>query len=109
MPFYNLANLNQGGGGFATYDFFSYIIGLLVIVVFTLAYKIILLTKWQDPMTMTADLVTGRRELTAEEIQQLDAYFSRPMWRRLGEYIRLWWSHSHTDIPLLSDNNRMPI
>lgn len=55
---------------------------------FTLAYKVIMRTKWQDPMT--ADLITGRRELTTEEIQQLDAYFSRPMWRRLGEYVRLW-------------------
>ncbi|KAE8552195.1 hypothetical protein EYB25_006089 [Talaromyces marneffei] len=76
------------GGGFTAYNFFSYTIGLLVIVIFTLAYKIILRTKWQDPMT--ADLVTGRRELTTEEIQQLDAYYSRPMWRRLCEYMRLW-------------------
>ncbi|KAF9893669.1 hypothetical protein FE257_009837 [Aspergillus nanangensis] len=77
-----------GEAGFTVYNFFSYIIGILVIGTCTAAYKIIFRTKWRDPAT--ADLVTGRRELTAEEIQELDQYYGRPFWRRLGTYVRLW-------------------
>jgi amino acid transporter len=51
-------------------------------------YKIILRTPWRDPAM--ADLVTGHRMLTAPEIQELDAYYQRPMWRRLGTYLRMW-------------------
>lgn len=74
--------------GFTAYNFFSYVIGVLVIGVSTLAYKVILRTKWQDPAT--ADLVTGRRELTVEEIQELDEYYSRSIWRRFETYVQLW-------------------
>ncbi|RAL03201.1 proline-specific permease [Aspergillus ibericus CBS 121593] len=76
------------GAGFSLYNFFSYMIGITLIIVATALYKIILRTPWRDPAT--ADLVTGRAELTAKEIRQLDAYYERPAWRRIGTYMRLW-------------------
>ncbi|KAK5045655.1 hypothetical protein LTR84_009024 [Exophiala bonariae] len=77
-----------GGGGFTAYTFFQYIIGLLIIVGFTLAYKLIMRTEWRDPKT--ADLITGRRILTAQEIKYLDDYYAMPKWRRFGTYVQLW-------------------
>ncbi|KAJ5558726.1 Amino acid/polyamine transporter I [Penicillium sp. DV-2018c] len=77
-----------GGGGFKAYNFFSYTIGLILIGGSTIAYKLFFRTPWRDPAT--ADLVTGRRVLSTEEIQELQEYYSRPFWRRLGTYLRLW-------------------
>ncbi|KAF5013786.1 hypothetical protein FDECE_204 [Fusarium decemcellulare] len=76
-----------GGGGFTAYNFFQNLIGLLLIVSTTLGYKLIMRTKWVDPAT--ADLVTGRSHLTVEQIQFLDEYYSRPLWRRLLTYVSL--------------------
>ncbi|PYI34381.1 proline-specific permease [Aspergillus indologenus CBS 114.80] len=73
---------------FTAYSFFSATIGLILIVVSTIAYKILQRTSWRDPAT--ADLVTGRRELSTEELQMLDAYYGRPLWRRMGTYLRVW-------------------
>ncbi|RDW72304.1 uncharacterized protein DSM5745_07476 [Aspergillus mulundensis] len=73
---------------FTIYNFFSNILGILVIVVPTVLYKVILRTKWRDPKT--ADLVTGRRQLVAEEILLLDEHYSRPLWRRVATYAKLW-------------------
>ncbi|EXJ76880.1 hypothetical protein A1O3_10525 [Capronia epimyces CBS 606.96] len=77
-----------GGAGFTANNFFQYTIGLIVIVVFTVAYKIIMRTKWQD--VATADLVRGRHVLSADEIKRLDEYYRRPLWRRIGTYVSLW-------------------
>ncbi|KAF7544172.1 hypothetical protein G7Z17_g10160 [Cylindrodendrum hubeiense] len=77
-----------GGAGFSANNFFQYIIGILIIVVFTVAYKLILRTPWRDPAT--ADLKTGRRHLSTEEINELDAYYSTSKWRRFGTYVQLW-------------------
>lgn len=74
--------------GFTVYSFFSYNIGLVLIIVSMILYKIILRTPWRDPAM--ADLVTGHRILTAHEIQELDAYYQRPTWRRVGTYLRMW-------------------
>ncbi|KAJ6091749.1 hypothetical protein N7467_003718 [Penicillium canescens] len=74
--------------GFTVYSFFSYNIGLVLIIVSMILYKIILRTPWRDPAI--ADLVTGHRILTAHEIQELDAYYQRPMWPRVGTYLRMW-------------------
>ncbi|PYH37144.1 proline-specific permease [Aspergillus neoniger CBS 115656] len=56
-----------GGGAFTAYNFFSATIGLIVIMVFTIGYKIVHITPWRDPAT--ADLITGHRELTAAELR----------------------------------------
>jgi amino acid transporter len=74
--------------GFTVYSFFSYNIGLVLIIVSMILYKIILRTPWRDPVM--ADLVIGHRILTAHEIQKLDAYYQRPTWRRVGIYLRMW-------------------
>ncbi|KAM5341572.1 hypothetical protein ACJ41O_014603 [Fusarium nematophilum] len=76
------------GAGWTPENFFQYTFGILIIVVFTAAYKLILRTPWRDPAT--ADLVTGRRHLSTEEINELDAYYSMPTWRRFGTYVQLW-------------------
>ncbi|PYH84393.1 proline-specific permease [Aspergillus uvarum CBS 121591] len=73
---------------FTAYSFFSATIGLILIVVSTIAYKILRRTPWRD--SATADLVTGRRELSTEELRMLDAYYGRPLWRRMGTYLRVW-------------------
>ncbi|KAJ5304264.1 uncharacterized protein N7443_003924 [Penicillium atrosanguineum] len=76
------------GGGFTAYNFFSNMIGLILIFTATIGFKIIFRTPWRDPAT--ADLVTGHRELTTKEIRHLDAYYNRPLWRRIGTYVRMW-------------------
>lgn len=45
-------------------------------------------TPWRDPAT--ADLVTGRRPISADEIKQLDAYYAMPTWRRFLTYVKVW-------------------
>ena len=78
----------QGGDGLSAKNFFQYIIGILVIVSFTLAYKLIYRTKLRDPAT--ADLKYGRRTLGIDEIKQLDEYYRQPTWRRFLTYVQLW-------------------
>jgi len=68
-------------------SFFSYTIGLLIIGSFTLGYKVAFKTKWVA--SADADLVTGRRELSEEEMAQLRTYYSSPLWRRAVSYLKL--------------------
>lgn len=49
------------------------------------SYKIWFRTKIQDPAT--ADLRSGRRYLTEEELDRLDAYYAMPLWRRFLTYV----------------------
>lgn len=63
-------------------------IGLIIIVVFTAAYKIFRRTPWRDPKS--ADLPTGRRRMSPEELLQLDHYYGMSSWRRFLTYIKLW-------------------
>ncbi|KAK7408937.1 hypothetical protein QQX98_008881 [Neonectria punicea] len=73
---------------FSAETFFQYVIGILIIVVFTGVYKIVMKTPWRDPKT--ADLMTGRRTLSEAEITQLDEYYAMPKWRRFLTYVALW-------------------
>ncbi|KAE9581595.1 Amino-acid permease GAP3 [Colletotrichum fructicola] len=77
-----------GSDSFSAENFFQYMIGFLVIVVFTIGYKVIYRTPWRDPNT--ADCVTGRRNLSVEEINQLDDYYKMSRWRRFLTYVQLW-------------------
>ncbi|CAG8180173.1 unnamed protein product [Penicillium salamii] len=77
-----------GGTGFTATNFFQYILGILIIFSFTLAYKLIYRTPWRDPKT--ADCTTGRRPLSTEEIAMLDSYYRQPAWRRFLTYVQLW-------------------
>lgn len=63
-------------------------IGILLIITATIAYKIFGRTKWQS--LATADCMTGHRVLTAEEILLLDEYYKRPKWRRITAYLKAW-------------------
>lgn len=74
--------------GFTVDNFFQYMLGILIIVSFTAIYKLVFKTPWRDPKT--ADLITGRRQLSFEETQQLDTYYSQPKWRRFLTYVQLW-------------------
>ncbi|KAL4785927.1 amino acid permease/ SLC12A domain-containing protein [Aspergillus varians] len=73
---------------FTVSNFFTYIIGILIIAVPTLLYKVILRTEWRNPAT--ADLVSGRRRLVQDEILLLDHHYSKSRWRRVGTYMKLW-------------------
>lgn len=63
-------------------------IGVIVIVVLTLAYKVIFRTPWRN--LEDADCLTGRRKLDPEEINELDAYYRMSRWRRFATYVQLW-------------------
>lgn len=76
------------GSSFTAYNFFQYIIGILIIFVFTIAYKLLMRTPWRDPAT--ADLKTGRNKISPEDLAQLDSYYAMSKWRRFGTYIQLW-------------------
>ncbi|KAF2015672.1 hypothetical protein BU24DRAFT_369562 [Aaosphaeria arxii CBS 175.79] len=77
-----------GGGGFTAENFFSYMLGFLIIFGFTLIYKIGMRTKWRSPST--ADLTTGRRNLSEEEILELESYYKLSSWQRFKTYVQLW-------------------
>lgn len=72
----------------SVYYFFEYMIGVVIVLSFTIGYKIIFKTKIRDPDT--ADLKTGRRTLGKEEIDMLNEYYSRSTLRRFWTYIQLW-------------------
>lgn len=63
-------------------------IGVVIVISFTLGYKIIYKTKFRD--AKTADLKSGRRTLGKEEIDMLNEYYSRSTIRRFWTYIQLW-------------------
>ncbi|KAI0153865.1 amino acid permease/ SLC12A domain-containing protein [Pestalotiopsis sp. NC0098] len=73
---------------FSVANFFEYTVGFWLILAFTAGYKVIFRTPFRNPKT--ADCVTGRRTLGAEEIAQLDDYYRMPAWRRGLTYVQLW-------------------
>ncbi|KAF9877998.1 amino acid permease [Colletotrichum karsti] len=77
-----------GSDSFSAKNFFQYMIGFLLIVIFTAGYKIIYRTPWRD--LKTADCIRGRRNLSVEEINQLDDYYKMSKWRRFLTYVQLW-------------------
>ncbi|KAE8454311.1 hypothetical protein EG329_005236 [Mollisiaceae sp. DMI_Dod_QoI] len=72
----------------SVYYFFENMIGVVIVISFTLGYKIIYKTKFRD--AKTADLKSGRRTLGKEEIDMLNEYYSRSTIRRFWTYIQLW-------------------
>ncbi|RDW85811.1 putative amino acid permease [Coleophoma crateriformis] len=77
-----------GSTEISAYYFFEYLIGLLLILVSGVGYKLIFKTKLRDPKT--ADLQTGRRPLSTTDVEILDAYNGQPAWRRFITFIQLW-------------------
>lgn len=78
----------QGSDTPSAYSFFQSLIGLIIIVFSGIGYKIIFRTKLRDPST--ADLHTGRRPLSTEEIIALDEYRGLPLRRRVLSFVQLW-------------------
>lgn len=72
----------------SVYAFFQYMIGLVLIVFSGIGYKIIFRTKLRDPAK--ADLMTGRRTLSEEEIFALDAYHAQSRLRRFSSFMQIW-------------------
>lgn len=68
----DLRNSSRGCEYHGIQIFFSYTIGLLIIGVITLWYKVAFMTKCVA--SADADLGTGRRELSEETIAQLREY-----------------------------------
>lgn len=78
----------QDGSGFSAYNFFQYLISLIVVVVFTAECKIVMKAPWRNPET--ADLVTGRRKFSDRDIAELDHYYGLSRWQRFCTYVKLW-------------------
>lgn len=62
--------------------------GALLILACGVGYKLIMRTKLRSPKA--ADLQTGRRPLTMEEIVYLDEYSKLPKWRKAYTFVQLW-------------------
>jgi yeast amino acid transporter len=67
-------------------DFFQIMLCFPLFLFSYIAYKLVYRTKFQNPMT--ADLVTGRRRLTKENIDFLDAYTALPLRSKALSYAR---------------------
>ncbi|KAK9424555.1 putative aat family amino acid transporter protein [Seiridium unicorne] len=79
---YTSASPIDGDAGPET--FFETMLCLPLFIIAFLGWKLFHKTKLQDPAT--ADLRSGRRYLTEEELAELDAYYSKPLWRRFLTY-----------------------
>lgn len=67
--------------------FFETFLCIPLFIVLYVGYKIIHKTKIVDPAK--ADLQSGRRPLTKEDIAFFDAYYSQPMYKRFLSYVTL--------------------
>jgi amino acid transporter len=76
------------GSGFSAYTFFQYMLGVCMIIISYVGYKVIFKTKFRDPYT--ADLHTGRAVLSKEQLGELEKYKSMSRNKRFGTYIKLW-------------------
>jgi amino acid transporter len=65
--------------------FFQTYLGVPVFIVAYLGYKIFFRTKFVDPAK--ADIHTGRRPLTEEDIVFLDKYYALPWYKRTLTYV----------------------
>lgn len=66
-------------------NFFQTFLCVPLFLVLLVGYKVIRRTKLVDPAK--ADLHSGRRPLTAEDIAFLDHYYSQPMYKRIFSYV----------------------
>ncbi|EFW99008.1 general amino acid permease [Grosmannia clavigera kw1407] len=65
--------------------FFENMLCMPLFITAYVGYKIYFRTSVQDPKT--ADLHSGRRLMTEEELQMLDNYYAQPMYKRLLSYV----------------------
>lgn len=78
----------QGSNVTSAENFFQYNIGVVIVIVFTIAHKLIYRSKFRQ--AATADLNTGRRTLRSEEISMLQKYYDRPARVRAMAYFKFW-------------------
>ncbi|CDK27986.1 unnamed protein product [Kuraishia capsulata CBS 1993] len=79
------ASLFPVGGSPNAYDFFETYLGVPLVLVTYLVYKIVFRTKFVR--SADVDLVEGYRPLSDDEIIVLETYYSMPWWRRLWSYV----------------------
>lgn len=72
----------------SAYSFFEYLIGLILILVSGIGYKLVFRTKLRDPRYI--DLQTGRRAISDDEIDMLNQHHNLPTWRKFLSFIQLW-------------------
>ncbi|KAL2438533.1 Amino-acid permease GAP3 [Exophiala dermatitidis] len=65
--------------------FFQTYLGVPVVVIAIIGYKLIFRTKIRRASEI--DLVTGHRPLTEEDEAFLDQYYAQPMWKRVWSYV----------------------
>lgn len=78
----------KGSTSPSVYDFFEYMIGVLLIVGSYIGYKLVFRTKIRNLKDI--DLQTGRRVLSEKEINLLRDYYAKPAWRRGLSYFQVW-------------------
>lgn len=78
----------QGSTSPSVYDFFEYMIGVLLIVGSYIGYKLVFRTKIRNLEDI--DLRSGRRVLSEKEINLLRDYYAKPAWRRGLSYFQVW-------------------
>lgn len=74
-----------GGTPLSAYDFFMTYLGVPLVLVATIGYKVIRRTKIRRASEI--DLVTGHQPLTEEQEKFLDHYYSQSLGRRIWSYI----------------------
>jgi amino acid transporter len=74
-----------GGTPLSAYDFFETYLGVPLVLVAMIGYKLIFRTKIRRASEI--DLVSGHQPLTEEQEKFLDHYYTLPMWRRVWSYI----------------------
>jgi len=74
-----------GGTPLSAYDFFETYLGVPLVLVAVIGYKLIYRTKFRRASEI--DLVSGHRPLTKENEEFLDHYYSLPLGRRIWSYI----------------------
>lgn len=74
------------GGGGSTSVFFETMLCFPLFVIAYVGYKLYFRTSFQDPVT--ADLQTGRKHLSPENLAFLHAYQALPLWRKALTFVR---------------------
>ena len=78
-------SLNPIDQEFSVENFFQTFLCVPLFLVLWGGYKLIYRTKLVDPAK--ADIVSGRRPLSAQDIAFFDAYYAQPIWKRALSYI----------------------
>jgi amino acid transporter len=73
------------GAKSSAYDFFATYLGVPIVLVSIIGYKIVFKTKIRRASEI--DLVSDYAPITEENSRFLDNYYSQPMWRRVWSYV----------------------